>query len=50
MKYGVVYGRLKDETKDQYQLAAECGFDGLELVFGAGEYEKNPLWTPEGVE
>ncbi|NOZ21449.1 MAG: sugar phosphate isomerase/epimerase [Planctomycetes bacterium] len=50
MKYGVVYGRLKDETKDPYQLAAEYGFDGLELVFGANEYEQNPLWTPEGVE
>ncbi|MEW6356129.1 MAG: sugar phosphate isomerase/epimerase family protein [Planctomycetota bacterium] len=50
MKYGVVYGRLKDATKDQYQLAAEYGFDGLELVFGANKHEQDPLWTPEGVK
>jgi len=48
VKYGVVQGRLKDAGKDEFEAAAEMGFDGLELVFGAGDYERNPVWTPEG--
>ena len=49
MKYGVVQGRLKDEQKDEFQLAAEAGFDGVQLVFGANNHEQNVLWTDEGV-
>ena len=49
MKYGVVQGRLKDADKNEYELAAELGFDGVELVFSAGNHEQNPLWTDERV-
>lgn len=48
MKYGVVAGRLKDAQKSEFQLAREMGFDGVELVFGAQNFEQNPLWTPQG--
>ena len=49
MKYGLVAGRLEPAEKDEFQLAAELGFDGLELVFAAQNYQQNPLWTAAGV-
>lgn len=59
---GIVQGRLSPPVERRLQAfpwnswekefahARECGFDAIEWLFEAEDYEQNPLWTEAGVE
>ena len=59
---GIMQGRLSPPVKGRLQAfpwnswetefahARACGFDAIEWLFEAEDYEQNPLWTDAGVE
>jgi|DewCreStandDraft_1066081.scaffolds.fasta_scaffold00049_161 L-ribulose-5-phosphate 3-epimerase len=48
MQYGIVESALGPDREARFALAQELGFDGVELVFSAQDYEQLPLWTIPG--
>lgn len=36
--------------QEEFQSARDCGFDTIEWLFESDSYEKNPIWTGEGVD
>ncbi len=48
MQYGIVESALGPDRAARFALARELGFDGVELMFGAQEYEQLHLWTIPG--
>ncbi len=63
MKYstGIMQGRLTEPRgrgiqffpfenwEREFDLAGECGLDEIEFIFDYEDFEKNPLWSDEGV-
>ena len=59
---GIMQGRLSspvpgqpqafpwDCWEEEFQRARACGFDTIEWLFEAEEYERNPLWDEAGLE
>lgn len=45
MQYGIVESALGPDRDARFALARELGFDGVELIFGAQDYEQLHLWT-----
>lgn len=48
MQYAIVESVLGPDRDARFALARELGFDGVELMFGAQEYEQLHLWTIPG--
>ncbi len=59
---GIMQGRLsspvpgqpqafpRDSWEEEFQRARACGFDTIEWLFEAEDYEQNPLWHEVGLE
>lgn len=49
-----VPGRLQtfpwSSWEQEFHHAHECGFDAIEWLFEADDYEQNPIWTESGLE
>jgi L-ribulose-5-phosphate 3-epimerase len=48
MQYGIVESALGPDRDARFALAREMGFDGVELMFSALDYEQLHLWTIPG--
>ena len=49
MRYGTIAGaRYGSDIEDSFRIAADIGFDGVEVPFQAQDYQTELLWTPEG--
>ncbi len=49
MKYGIISRTLDPDLETAFAMGRELGFDGLEILFVELEYQKEILWTREGV-
>jgi len=49
MKYGIISRTLDPDLETAFTMGRELGFDGLEILFVELEYQKEILWTREGV-
>ena len=47
---GSIPGFPWESWKDEFALARRCGFDTIEWLFAAADYERNPIWTTRGHE
>jgi len=49
MKYGIRNGMLREPLDNEFFVAKEIGFDGIEFCIG-GNYKNELLWTDGGVD